>query len=54
MLLIWQLSCLLAGTHLVNVQTAIQKLTDDLKQTLNLKATIYWNVSHHGKQKRRA
>lgn len=43
--------CLKASPHLENVQIAIQKLTGDLKQTLNLEATIYWNASHHEKQK---
>lgn len=42
--------CLKASPHLENVQIAIQKLTGDLKQVLNLEATIYWNVSHHEKQ----
>ena len=43
--------CLKASPHLENVQIAIQNLTGDLKQTLNLEATIYWNASHRKEEK---
>lgn len=33
------------------MQIAIQKLTGDLEQILNLEAAIYWNASHHEEQK---